>query len=129
MQIIVFPLLLVDSAFFTITNTNPNSSVNDSAFTVTKTYGQDGSGNFNSMQVVAAYTYPATDETFNFNVSGLAEAIPVVTPLIINNISGNFSSVNWKGTTRRYTILGTPGATFDYSILELIQAAQSGKGT
>ena len=122
-----FPSPLTDSAFFTITNTNPNSSVNDSAFTVTKTYGQDGSGNFNSMQVAAAYTYPATDETFNFNVSGLAEAIPVVTPLIINNISGDFSSVNWKGTTRGYTILGTPGATFDYSLTTSGQTAQTGQ--
>ena len=111
-----FPDPVVDSAFFTITNTNPNSSVNDSAFTVTKTYGQDGSGNFNSMQVVAAYTYPATDETFNFNVSGLAEAVPVVTPLVINSITGNFSSVNWKGTGRAFTTYGTPGATFDYSL-------------
>ena len=111
-----FPDPVVDSAFFTITNTNPNSSVNDSAFTVTKTYGQDGSGNFNSMQVAAAYTYPTTDETFNFNVSGLAEAIPVVTPSVINSITGNFSSVNWKGTGRRYTTYGTPGATFDYSL-------------
>ena len=124
-----FPDPVVDSAFFTITNTNPNSSVDDSAFTVTKTYGQDGSGNFNSMQVAAAYTYPATDETFNFNVSGLAEAIPVVTPLIINNISGDFSSVNWKGTTRSYTILGTPGATFSYDLRTNNQAVQSGTGT
>ena len=124
-----FPSPLTDSAFFTITNTNPNSSVNDSAFTVTKTYGQDGSGNFNSMQVIASYTYPTTDETFNFNVSGLAEAIPVVAPLIINNIDGNFSSVNWKGTTRGYTILGTPGATFDYSLTATGQTAQTGSGT
>ena len=124
-----FPSPTTDSAFFTITNTNPNSSVNDSAFTVTRTLGQDGSGNFNSMQVIASYTYPATDETFNFNVSGLAEAIPVVTPLIINNISGNFSSVNWKGTTRGYTILGTVGATFDYSLTASGQTAQTGSGT
>ena len=120
---------LTDSAFFTITNTNPNSSVNDSAFTVTKTYGQDGSGNFNSMQVIAAYTYPVTDETFNFNVSGLAEAIPVATPLIINNINGSFSSVNWKGMTRGYQVLGTPGATFNYSLTASGQTAQTGSGT
>ena len=120
---------LTDSAFFTITNTNPNSSVNDSAFNVTKTYGQDGSGNFNSMQVTAAYTYPATDETFNFNVSGLAEAIPIPTPLVINNIDGNFSSVDWKGTARGFLLFGTPGATFDYSLTASGQAAQSGSGT
>ena len=49
-------------------------------------------------------------------MSGLAEAIPVVTPLVINSITGNFSSVNWKGTGRAFTTYGTPGATFDYSL-------------
>ena len=81
------------------------------------------------MQVTAAYTYPATDETFNFNVSGLAEAIPIPTPLVINNIDGNFSSVDWKGTARGFLLFGTPGATFDYSLTASGQAAQSGSGT
>lgn len=120
---------LTDSAFFTITNTNPNSSVNDSAFTVTKTYGQDGSGNFNSMQVIAAYTYPATDETFNFNVTGLAEVIQAAVPLVINGFDqGNFESVSWKGATRTYTVLGVEGSTFDYALADGTTTYSSGSG-
>jgi hypothetical protein len=124
-----FPTPINDSAFFTITNTNPQSSVSSNDFTVNKTYGQDGSGNFNSMRVVASYTFPTTDETFNFSVTGSAEAIPVITPLVINSISGNFSSVNWKGTARGFTLLGTPGATFNYSLTATGETAQSGSGT
>ena len=124
-----FPSPLTDSAFFTITNTNPNSSVNDSAFTVTKTYGQDGSGNFNSMQVIASYTYPATDETFNFNVSGLAEVIQTAVPLVINGFDqGNFESVGWKGATRTYTVLGVEGSTFDYALASGTTTYSSGSG-
>jgi hypothetical protein len=111
-----FPDPVAESAFFTITNTNPQSSVSSNDFNVTKTYAQDGSGNSNSMRVVADYTFPATDETFDFTVTGQAEAIPVSTPLVINSMGGDFSSVNWKGTTRNFVAYGTPGATFTYSL-------------
>ncbi len=124
-----FPSPVSDSAFFTVTNTNPQSSVSSNDFNISKTYTQDGSGNFNSMRVVASYTFPTTDETFNFSVTGSAEAIPVPTPLVISSISGNFSSVNWKGTSRGFTLLGEEGATFDYSLTASGQTAQSGSGT
>jgi hypothetical protein len=124
-----FPTPINDSAFFTITNTNPQSSVSSSDFTVNKTYSQDGSGNFNSMRVVASYTFPTTDETFNFSVTGLAEAIPVTAPLVINGFSaGVFSSLDWKGTTRTYTLQGVEGSTFNYSLEDGTTTYSSGSG-
>lgn len=124
-----FPSPVSDSAFFTVTNTNPQSSVSSNDFNISKTYTQDGSGNFNSMRVVASYTFPTTDETFDFTVTGKAEAIPVPTPLVINYISGNFSNVNWKGTSRGFALLGEPGATFNYTLSATGETDQSGSGT
>lgn len=102
---------------YNIQNALASSNLTDEQWNVVETWGTDSNtGDYTSYRVQADYTFPASFGNYNFTMSGLAEAIPAATPLVINSITGNFSSVNWKGTGRAFTTYGTPGATFNYSL-------------
>ncbi len=103
---------------YEIANTISSSSLTDEQWNVVETWGTDpNTGDYTSYRVQADYTFPSSPGSYNFDMYGTAEAIPAAVPKIINGFdSGDFSSVNWKGTSRTFTMYGTSGATFDYSL-------------
>ncbi len=103
---------------YNIQNAVATSNLTDEQWNVVETWGTDSNtGDYTSYRIQADYTFPAKGGNYNFTMSALAEAMPAAVPKIINGFdSGDFSSVNWKGTSRGFTMFGTPGATFSYSL-------------
>lgn len=115
---------------YNISNQVAASTLTSDLFNVIETWGTDsGTGDYTSYRVQADYVFPATNAVFGFNINGTAEAIPVAAPLVISGFSsGNFSPVDWKGTTRTYTLQGVEGSTFDYSLEDGTTTYSSGSG-
>lgn len=115
---------------YNISNKIASSTLTNDVFNVIETWGTDsGTGDYTSYRVQADYVFPATNAIFDFNISGTAEAIPATAPLVISGFSaGSFSSVDWKGTTRTYTLQGVEGSTFNYSLEDGTTTYSSGSG-
>jgi hypothetical protein len=115
---------------YNISNQVATSTLTSDLFNVIETWGTDsGTGDYTSYRVQADYVFPATNAVFDFNISGTAEAIPVAAPLVISGFSsGDFSSLDWKGGTRTYTLQGVVGSTFNYSLSDGTTTFSSGSG-
>lgn len=115
---------------YNISNKVSSSTLTSDLFNVIETWGTDSStGDYTSYRVQADYVFPAANGIFDFNISGTTEAIPVAAPLVINGFSaGVFSSLDWKGTTRTYTLQGVEGSTFNYSLEDGSTVYDSGSG-